>query len=146
MKKIALIILFGALFSCGGGSGGGRSAIEGTWRGDLFQGIISCPDDSTIAACAGCVVDTVSLIVMGNDIIGSPVQARDGECIFEGVRTSDGFVADAVLGCDAALASLEFVLLEQDTAALSFQYKNISELIEPGFVSCTINPSGQVVR
>ena len=145
-KTILVCVCVMLVTGCGGGSGGSRSMIDGTWHGDLFQGVISCADGTFIAACGGCVVDTVELIVTGEDDVGSPVQAKDGDCIFEGQRTKDGFTANAVSGCDTALTGLEFNLLEENVAGLSYQYDIDKVEVQPGEIPCTISPSGTVAR
>ncbi len=148
MKNLTLTILFSfVLLSCGGGSGQVSSAIEGIWRGELIHGGLFCADGAFISACAGCVAREVILEVRGEDILGSVVTVIDDECVLEGERTEDGFLVAPVSGCNVALESLTFRLLEEDNNAhVSYRYDIDKVETEPGVIACVSSPSGEVQR
>jgi hypothetical protein len=79
-----------------GGFDAPSSAIDGTWRGDLFQGAILCPGGTSIGAGGGSAIRSAELEVSGSDEIGSAVQEIDGNCLLEGTRDADGFRAAAI--------------------------------------------------
>lgn len=147
-SKVLKFILLTSFISCGGsgGSDSDDSAISGTWRGDLIQGVALCADGTAIGACGGCSIGRVNLEVQGGDEPGSPVFASDGDCQFEGQRNADGFTANAISGCDAGLVSLDFFLREPNVAGLAYRYDINQIPVEPGHIPCTINPSALVER
>jgi hypothetical protein len=146
MKKGFVVALAITLSSCGGGSDAPSSAIDGTWRGDLFQGVISCSDGTSIGAGGGLVIRSVELEVSGSDEIGSVVQAIDGNCLLEGTRDADGFRANAISGCEQGLDYIRFNVISQNEAGLSYHYDiNKAPAGENG-VRCTITPSGTIDR
>lgn len=116
------------------------------WKGDLVQGVISCADGFFAGACSGCVIRQVNLEVDGSDEIGSLVQAKDGDCFFEGARDSKGFTATAISGCNPALVSLDFALREENLAGVYYWYDINKVQVEPGEVACITSPSAQVRR
>lgn len=143
--RFGLFLTF-ILFSACGGSGSPSSAIEGVWKGDLYQGVISCSDGTFIAAGGGSVISTVKLEVTGTDEIGSVVEARDGDCLFQGIREIDGFRAEVVSGCEQGLDHLQFTVISKDHAGLSF-HSDINKVpAGANGVRCTITPSGIIER
>ncbi len=136
------------LSSCGGGSDGPSSEIDGTWKGDLIQGVITCSDGTGIGAGGGLAIREVTLDVSGSDEIGSQVQAIDGNCLFEGTRTDEGFNAIVVSGsgCEEALDSIRFTLLEENRAALKYFYDINRVPANAGEVRCVISPDAEMRR
>lgn len=141
---IPLVIIF--LTSCGGGSNNTSSLIEGTWRGSLIQGGMSCSDGTFIGAGSGSVVSNVVLDVRGTDAIGSTVQAVDGNCLLEGIRDAEGFKAKVVSGCNGALDHLRFSIISKDKAGLSLHYDINKIPAGPNGVRCMTIPSGTITR
>ena len=148
MKAVAgLLLSASVLASCGGSDGTRvRSAIEGTWRGELQQGVLSCSDGSVIGAGTGTIAWRASMTVTGSDEAGSPVRAVDGSCILAGTRDATGFTAQAVSGCPQGMVSLRFTLLAHDKAALGQTYAMELMPIGIGGLQCKISPSGTVAR
>ena len=146
MRRGIFLALVMALPSCGGGSNGASSGIEGTWSGNLLQGIILCSDGTAIGAGAGSVLRSVELEVSGSDEVGSVVQAIDGSCLLQGTRDAGGFRADAVSGCEQGLDHIRFDAISQNEAGLSYQY-DINKVPAGGNgVRCTVTPSGTINR
>lgn len=146
MKKGFVLALAIALSSCGGGADAPSSAIDGTWRGDLFQGVISCSDGFSTGVGWGSVIRSIELEVSGSDEIGSAVQAIDGNCVLEGTRDADGFRADAISGCEQGLDHIRFNLISQNEAGLSYHYDINKIPAGENGVRCTITPSGRIGR
>ena len=141
---LALFLLFSC--GCGGGSSDSDSMIEGTWSGDLIQGGLTCADGMFIGACAGCAIGSVNLEVAGTDEIGSVVQANDGDCRLEGVRTSTGFSAAPVSGCRPSLVSIQFTLRSANEATISYGDDVTKVPVEPGQIACVGSNYADVVR
>jgi hypothetical protein len=144
--KTYLSLLMLWLSACGGGERGDKSAIEGTWRGEVIQGVILCSDGTGIGAGAGSVTRQVSLEVSGSDVVGSIVEAVDGTCYFEGIREADGFRADAISGCDQGLSSIRFTLLENGSAALAFNYDLNLVPVGANGIRCKATPEARITR
>src|SRR5687768_14510823 len=134
------------LLACGGGSDGDSSAVAGTWRGELLQGVTTCADGSILPACASCSIGQVELFVEGGDEVGTAVSARDGECLLKGTRTTAGFSAVVVEGCNTALAGINFELLDEDRAGVSYQYDISKAPQAAGQITCVPSPSAEVTR
>lgn len=146
MEKLFILAVAMVLSSCGGGSNGTLSAIDGTWSGDLLQGVISCSDGTAIGAGGGSVVRSVDLEVSGSDETGSLVQAIDGSCLLQGTRDAEGFRADAVSGCEQGLDHIRFNVISDSEAGLSYHYDVNKVPAGANGVRCTITPSGTVDR
>lgn len=146
VNRILFSILVTTLAACGGGSGGSSSQIEGSWSGDLFQGMILCSDGTGFGAGGGSVVKHATLEISGTDEIGSIVQVMDEECLLEGVRDADGFRARPVSGCHAALSSIRFNLYENNSAGVSYHYDINKSEPGPTGIRCTTSPSGLLSR
>ncbi len=148
MKALAgLLLSASALASCGGSDGtGARSAIEGTWRGELQQGVLRCSDGSVIGAGTGTIAWRAAMSVTGSDEAGSAVQAVDGSCILAGTRDATGFTAQAVTGCPLGMVSMRLTLLGDDRASMSHSYDIDRMPVGPGGLQCKISPSGAVAR
>jgi hypothetical protein len=146
-RSLLLCLTVASLVSCGGGGGGGEdSAIEGTWRGNLTQGVVVCSDGTAFGAGGGSTIREVELEVIGSDVIGSAIQTIDGNCSYQGTRSVSGFTADAVSGCEQGLTSLSFTLLEDGSAAVSYHYDiNLVPAGETG-VRCVTTPSANLKR
>lgn len=147
--RLALLLFCGlstTVTSCGGGSGGESSAIEGTWRGSLIQGVILCSDGTGIGACGGCTLREVTLEVSGSDEVDSVVQAIDESCLYEGKRTSTGFAATAVSGCGDNTATITFTILGPGNAALKYRYDIDQSEPDANGVRCTISPDANLLR
>lgn len=147
MKQIVpAFALLSLLTACGGGGSDQNNAIEGTWRGDVLQGVILCSDGTSIGAGGGSVIREVALIVSGTDEVGTPVQATDGDCFLEGVRDNTGFRASSISGCDEALTSIQFTLLEDGSAALSYDLDIDKVPAGPTGIRCAPTPQAQIRR
>ena len=146
MRKVFIMALAVILWSCGGGSDDVSSAIEGTWRGDLFQGMVSCSNGTYIGAGGGSIVGSVDLKVSGTDEIGSVVNAIDGNCLFQGTREADGFRAEAVSGCEQGLDHIQFNIISENEAGLSYHYDLNKVPAGDNGIRCKTTPSGIVYR
>lgn len=146
MRRLLLGVVLASAASCGGGSDQPSSAIDGVWKGDLYQGVILCSDGTSIGAGAGTVVEAVELHVTGTDEVGSTVLATDGDCELQGTRTADGFRATPTSGCAQGLDNLVFSIISENEAGLSYHY-DINEVpAGSNGVRCVITPSGTVMR
>jgi hypothetical protein len=146
MRRGFFLALAIALPSCGGGSNGASSGIEGTWSGDLFQGVILCSDGTAIGAGGGTVVRSVELKVSGSDEVGSVVRVIDGSCLLQGTRDVGGFRADVVSGCEQGLDYIRLDVISQNEAGLSYQYDINKVPAGENGVRCAIAPSGTINR
>lgn len=144
---LLLLLSASLLASCGGSDGPGlRSRIEGTWRGELQQGIISCTNGVAVGAGSWSVAWRANMTVTGSDEAGSRVQAVDGACVFEGTRDARGFQAQAVTGCPQGMVLLKFELLADDQAVVAHGYDINLVPKGSGDFQCKTSPSGLVNR
>lgn len=146
IKKCIVIFLMALLNACGGDSDSNDSQIDGTWRGNLIQGVIVCNDGTAIGAGGGSTLREVVLEITGSDVIGSAVQLVDGNCLFEGSRNAEGFTANATSGCDQGLTAINFTILEDSNAAISYQYDIDKVPAGDNGIRCKISPSASVSR
>ena len=137
---VAAMVLF--LASCGGGSGDRSSAVDGRWQGDLVGGFISCSKGASTGIGAGKFIRKVILDVEGSDELNSKVRAIDGNCVFEGKRTSDGFTAKATENCASDLTGIQFSLVEENEAGVAYNY---TPQVNDG-VSCDSTPTARLLR
>ena len=145
-RWLVVVLLSLIVTGCGGDSGGWDSLIEGTWKGELIQGGITCADGTFIGACAGCAIGQVNLEVDGGDEVGSAVSARDGECQLNGERTANGFTAVAVSGCYLALDRVDFSLRGDDQALVNYRYDINRVPVPPGQIPCVSASFAEVTR
>lgn len=145
-RLLALALASFSLWSCGGGSDGNSSAVEGTWKGSLYQGVISCSDGSSIGAGAGSIVRSAELEISGTDEIWSMVQVIDRDCVLQGPRDTEGFTAQVVSGCEQDLDNIRFNLISENEAGVSYYYDINKAPANQNGVRCKITPSGRINR
>ncbi len=109
-------------------------------------GVIICSDGTAIGVGGSYAVRQVALEVSGTDEIGTPVQAIDGNCYFEGTRDGEGFRANAVSGCEQGLSSIGFILLEDGSAALNYKYDIEQVPAGANGIRCKSTPEANVKR
>lgn len=145
-RTLFLLLIIMLIGACGGSGDDHKNSIEGLWKGDVTQGVVECSNGLVIGAGTSSVIREVTIDVVGGDKDGEIVQASFDTCVFEGVRSGQGFQADAVSGCDQGLTSLEFALSGSDSANANFIY-DINKVPEgEGGVRCKASPSAVVKR